>query len=323
MNKLSIIVPVYNGEKTIEKSIVSLLKQTIPVDIIVVNDGSKDKTEEIILKLKENNDNIHYFHKENGGIANTRNYGVDRVETDFFGFLDADDTVREDMAEKMLKCIEENKADICLSNFTWVFEDGNTRHQKDVFYKDKHEILEKMFAVLWNKVYRTEWFRNTGLRFPEGLRYEDASLLYRLAYFMDKVCYVDETFVDYYQIQGSITHTFGININDMILVFKGIKEFYIEKGAFDEYKDEIEYLYIRFFLGNSYLRACRIIDKEVRKDTLNKGWNILMENFPDFKKNKYLKNSGMKNKYYSLMNRQMYFSNVYLFKLLYKLGIMK
>jgi len=319
-NKLSIIVPVYNGEKTIARAIDSLLRQTINVDIIVINDGSKDNTEKIV---KEYGDKVRYFYKENSGISDTRNLGVLKVNTEFFGFLDADDEVKEDMASKMLKCIEDNNADICMSNFTWVYENGNTKEAKDINYKNKHEILEKMFATLWNKIYRTSWFKETGLLFPSGLRYEDASVLYRLALHMDKVCYVDESFVSYYQIKGSITHTFNININDMIEVFKGIKKYYEEHNAFNEYYEEIEYLFIRFFLGNSYLRACRIIDKDAREDTLNKGWNFLCENFPNFKECKYLNNSGMKNKYFKLMNKSLYFGNVWIFKLMYKLGLMK
>lgn len=323
MNRLSIIVPVYNGEKTIERSLMSLVKQTVPVDIIVLNDGSTDNTGEIVASLQKTYANIKCYLRENSGIADARNYGVDKVETEFFGFLDADDEVKEDMAEKMLKCIDENDADICFSNFTWVYENGEKKLQKDVGYKNKKELLTGMFAVLWNKIYRTSWFRNTGIRFPYGLRYEDASVLYRLVLHMDKVCYVDEAFVDYYQITGSITHTYNVNINDMIKVFEGIRSYYEECGAFDNFKDEIEYLFVRFFLGNSYLRACRIPDKEVRNATLNKGWDALTSNFPDFKNNRYLKNGGLKNKYFAIMNKSLYFSNVSLFKLLYRLKVMK
>ena len=318
---LSIIVPVYNGEKTIERCLVSLLRQSERVKIIVVNDGSIDSTEDIVLNLKKDNDNIYYFYKENSGISDARNFGVDKVETEFFGFLDSDDVVKEDMAYKMLRAIEDN--DICMANFTWVYEDGLRKEAFDVGYKDKHEIIEKMFSTLWNKIYRTSWFRNTGIRFPSGLRYEDTSVLIRLAYYMDRVAYVDEAFVDYYQIDGSITHTFNININDMIAVFDGIKEFYINKNAFDEYRPELEYLTIRFFLGSSYLRACRIVDKNIRKDTLDKGWNYLNNTYPNFKDNKYLNNGGKKNKYFKVLNKFLYFYNVPLFRLFYKLGILK
>lgn len=321
--KLSIIIPVYNDESNIEKAIKSLLLQTEKVRIIVIDDGSTDKTKEKVLSLKENNDNIDYYYKENSGIADARNFGISKVETEYFGFLDSDDSVKPDMAEKMLREIEKTNSDICMSNFTWVYENGKTKEAKDTGYKNKHEILEKMFATLWNKIYRTNWFKDTTISFPSGLRYEDASVLYRLTLYMDKVCYVDEMFVDYFQRKGSITHTFNVNINDMIEVFKGIKEFYIEKESFVEYKEEIEYLFIRFFLGNSYLRACRIKNKTVRKETLDKGWKFLNSNFPCFRNNKYLNNNGRKNKYFKNITENRYYSNVYLFKALYSIGLMK
>ena len=321
MNKLSIIVPVYNGEKTIKRTIDSLLNQTVEVDIIVINDGSNDNTEKIVLDLKKDNGNIYYHYKDNSGISDTRNLGIEKVNTEFFGFLDSDDYVKTDMAEKMLDAIKDN--DICMSNFTWVYEDGSRKEAKDIGYKNKHEIIEKMFSTLWNKIYCTSWFKNTGIKFPSGLRYEDTSVLIRLAYFMDKVAYVDEAFVDYYQLNGSITHTFNININDMIAVFRDIKKFYEEKGAFEEYKPELEYLTIRFFLGSSYLRACRIKNKEIKKDTLDKGWNYLNETYPNYKDNVYLNNGGKKNLYFKLINKRRYYLNARIFKRFYELGIMK
>lgn len=322
MNKISVIVPVYNGEKDIERCLFSLLNQTISVDIIVVDDGSNDSTRNVVENISKSHPEIHYFYKENGGIANTRNFGVEHIETEYFGFLDSDDYVEPKMYEMMLREIEKTNSDICMCNFLWVYE-NSTKLAKDINYQNKHELLSGMFATLWNKLYRTKWFKETRITFPDGLRYEDASVLYRLVNHMDHVCYVDEAFVNYIQREGSITHTFNININDMIEVFKGIKTYYQDVGSYKEYRDEIEYLFIRFFLGNSYLRACRINDKKIRKETLNKGWNFLQDNYPNFKQNRYLKGSGLKNKYFSLMNRTLYFNNVYLFRLLYALKIMK
>lgn len=321
MNKLSIIVPVYNDERHIENCLNSLLKQTIEVDVIVVDDGSIDNTTSIVKKICSNHNNVHYFSKANEGIASARNYGVNKVETEYFGFLDSDDTCKNDMAEKMLNKIEEDNADICFSNFNWLYENGKRKASKDVFYLNKKDIFIKMFATLWNKIYRTKWFKDTNISFPNGYRYEDASVLYRLVPYMNKVCYVDESFVDYYQRKGSITHTFNININDMIHVFKGIVDYYKSKNLFDEYKDEIEYVTTRFFLGNSYLRACRIEDNKIREETLEKGWNFLNDTFPSFKDNKYLQLPGTKNTYFKSITQKSYFSNAKLFKLLYKLHL--
>lgn len=321
MEELSIIVPVYNGEETIKRAIESLLNQTIKVRIIVVNDGSRDYTETLVLDLIQNHDNIEYYYKDNSGISDTRNLGIDKVRTKYFGFLDADDYVKSNMAEKMLAAIKENDSDICFSNFIWVHDDCKKVITIDTGYKDKHEILKKMFNTLWNKIYKTEWFRGTNIRFPSGLRYEDTSVLMRLGLYMDKVAYVNDAFVDYYQVSGSITHTFNTNVNDMLKVFDGIREFYIQHNAYDEYKDEIEYLFIRFLLGSSYLRACRIEDKQVRKDTLDRGWEYLNRVVPNFRNNKYVKQDGNKNSYFRHITSFTYYLNSNIFNFLYKLGI--
>lgn len=322
MNDISIIVPVYNGEKDIEKCLFSLLDQSVKVDIIVIDDGSTDNTADIVKGLMNKYNQIHYHKIENHGIANARNVGVSMVKTAYFGFLDSDDTIAKDMYEKMLKAIKKDDSDICMANFYWVYENSQ-KLAKDVGYQNKHELLEKMFATLWNKLYKTSWFKKTNLSFPYGLHYEDASLLYRLVYYMDKVAYVDEAFVNYYQRKGSITHTFTVYINDMIEVLQGIKAFYDQNDKDGEYTKEIEYLFIRFFLGNSYLRACRIKDSKTRNEVLKKGYACLIENYPNYRLNPYLNNGGLKNKYFKLMNKQSYFINVYLFKLFYALGIMK
>ncbi len=320
--KLSIIVPVFNDAKHLCKSLESLIRQTEEVVVIVVDDGSTDGSGEIAKEYADKYSNVICKRKENEGIASARNFGVAQVETEYFGFLDSDDYVEPDMAELMLKKIEEEKADICFSNFIWKYEDGSTRITKDIDFKDKKDILVNMMAVLWNKIYRTEWFRNNNISFPDGYRYEDASVLYKSVIRMDRVAYVDKVFVSYVQRTGSITRTFNVNINDMIHVFEDLDEYY-KANTNGEYKDEIEYLFIRFFLGNSYLRACRIIDKKVRKETLDKGWNCLVKHYPNFKNNRYLKNSGMKNRYFSLVDRNLYYGNVSLFKIAYRLGIMK
>ena len=306
MNKLSIIVPVYNDEKNIENAINSLLNQTIEVDIIVVDDGSTDNTTNILNKLKEQHNNIYYFRKENEGIACARNFGVDKVNTEFFGFLDSDDTCKSDMAEKMLGEIEKTNSDICFCNFTWVYPNSKRKETKDVHYINKEDLFVKMFATLWNKIYRTFWFKNAKISFPKGYRYEDASVLYRLIPLMDKICYVDESLVDYNQRKGSITHTFDVNVNDMIHVFQGIIDYYKSNNLFNKYKDEIEYVTTRFFLGNSFLRVSRIKNKKERKKYLKLGWDFLNEKFPHFKDNKYLLMPGLKNKYFKNITERKY-----------------
>lgn len=323
MNKLSMIVPVYNDEKNIKNSIESLLNQTIPVDIIVVNDGSTDSTESIVQELSKKHKNIKYYKKVNKGIACARNYGLSKVKTKYFGFLDSDDTCKNDMAEKMINEIEKTKSDVCFSNFTWVYPDGTNKLSIDTGYQNKKEIITKMYATLWNKIYKTSWFKKTKIKFPEGLQYEDASILYRLVPYMDKVCYVSDSFVFYNQRSKSITHTFDVNVDNMINVFVGILNEYKKKKLFNMYKDELEYITIRFFLGNSYLRTCRIDDVSIRNSILNKSWTFLNNQFPEFNNNKYLLEKGFKNNYYKRITQSKFYGNVKFIRILYLLGLLK
>ncbi len=319
-NKLSVIVPVYNDETNISNSLESLCKQTLKIDIIVVDDGSSDKTSQkindIILKYPELN--IRYYYKENGGISDARNYGLSKVESEYFTFLDSDDYVVFDIYEKMLKQMILENSDICFCDFYWS-DKQNNKVIKDTFYKDEKEIIVGMYAVLWNKIYKTEWFKKINLKFPKGLKYEDASLLYRLAPYMKKVSYVKDPCVYYIQREGSITHTFKNNILDMIEVFKGIKNYYLDQGMYEKYKSELEYVFIRFFLGSNFIRACKIYDNNLRNETLVKGYNFLITEFKDFKQNKYLKNKSLKNIYFRLINKNTYKLFSFIFSLYFKI----
>ena len=107
MNKITVIIPVYNGEKDISRAINSLLQQSIFVDILVIDDGSTDKTKDVVMSLAKDHDNIRYVYKENDGVSEARNLGMDLVKSEYFAFLDADDYVKPQMYEKMLGKIEE------------------------------------------------------------------------------------------------------------------------------------------------------------------------------------------------------------------------
>ena len=311
MAKISIIVPCYNAEKSVERTLESLLNQTCKdICILAIDDGSKDTTGKILDDYQAKYPEIiKVFHKPNEGIAATRNFGLDHVETPYFGFLDSDDYCEPEMFEKLLAKAESSGAEVVVSNFTWETSKG-PRLEKEGPYSLHKEMLIKLFAVLWNKLYLTEAIKATGLRFPDGNRYEDACFLYSLVPHLTKIDFIDESFVHYVQVETSITHTNNNEVKNMIVVFKKIVEHYKEMGWFEEYHDELEYLHIKFFLGNSFLRSSMIQDKQDRTTTINMGWELLNKEFPNWSKNPYLKSlGGMKNKYFSLVRSW----NIYLF----------
>ena len=114
MPKFSIIVPIYNKEKYIERCIKSILNQTMQdFEIIILNDGSTDKSEEVLLKyINKNKEKIIYFKQDNHGIAQTRNNAIEKVTGEYFLFIDADDYIENNLLEKLNYITIEEKIDI-------------------------------------------------------------------------------------------------------------------------------------------------------------------------------------------------------------------
>jgi glycosyltransferase involved in cell wall biosynthesis len=317
--KVSIIVPVHNVEAYLEKCLDSLLAQTLEdIEILVINDSSPDNSQSIIDRyVKANPKKIKAFLKPNGGIADTRNYGLSKVTGEYFGFLDSDDTVEPTMFEKMFLKAQETNSDVVFSDFWWTYPDKEKR-TSDGLYRDNKDMLTHMFATLWNKLYRTAFIRSLDITFPVGYRYEDASFLYKIAPYIKTWAYINEPFVHYLQREGSITHNHNEKVKDMIHVFDDLLLFYHQRKFYDQYQAELEYLFIRFFLGNSFKRTCQIKDADDRKRTLDLSFDILHRNFPNWKANPYLKKGGLKDQYYRTINRFTYKLYATLFHFLYQ-----
>ncbi|MDD7226789.1 MAG: glycosyltransferase [Firmicutes bacterium] len=316
MSWLCVIVPCYNGEKFIGRCLESLVNQTLQdIEIIVINDGSTDNSQDIIDSYANKYHNIKAYKIPNSGIADARNFGVSKVETPYFGFLDCDDYTDVTMFEKMYNKAIETNAQVVVSNFYWV-KGKKKKLEKEGPYNTGKDMLIHLFAVLWNKIYDTAFVRSTNIRFPSGNRYEDAYFLYCLAPNIERLAFVDEAFVHYVQHENSITHNNNEEVKNMITIFDNILNYYAHTNRYDEYHDELEYLHIKFFLGNSFLRSARIDDKQDRDYTIQLGWNMLNDEFPDWHHNHYLKElPGLKNLYF----RMVYDWNVMLFAYLFRI----
>lgn len=124
-NLISIIIPVYNAEKYLKKCIDSILDQTYSnLEIIIVNDGSKDNSLDIINEYATKDSRIKVCNKENGGVSSARNEGINKANGTYVMFIDADDYIEKDMLKKMYDCIEENNAGICLCGMNVVSTEG-------------------------------------------------------------------------------------------------------------------------------------------------------------------------------------------------------
>ena len=308
MPKVSVIVPIYNVEKYLEKCINSLLSQTLEdIQIILVNDGSKDNSGNIAKEYEKNNkDRVIYVEKENGGLSDARNYGIKYATGDFIAFLDSDDYIEKNAYEEMYnKAIEEN-ADYVECDFIWEFP-NKIRVDKQYPYKNKKEMLSFVRVVAWNKLIKRQLITDNNLEFPKGLRYEDVEFTYKLIPFVNKFVYVDKPFIHYVQREGSIANVQNERTAEIFTVLDNVIEFYKKNNIYEKYRDELEYNYARYLLCSSLKRMCKIKDKTIREKLLTESWKRLNSNFPNWKENVILKTVNIgKNKYMRTVNKSTY-----------------
>lgn len=215
--KVSVVVPVYNVEKYIDKCLDSLVPQTLKeIEIIVVNDGSPDNSQTVIDKYTaQYPEKVFSYIKTNGGLGDARNYGIDRVHGEYIGFVDSDDWVDKKMFESMYKAAKDEDDDIVICDLIEINDGWQTGHvaqgyrgNKDHFPLTKYDFmlnsLDPSFA--WNKLYKRSLFYIK--KFPSQW-YEDMGSTPILLSYANKIGYIPYAFYYYRQVAQSITKASG------------------------------------------------------------------------------------------------------------------
>ena len=220
--KITVIVPVYNVENYLEKCLDSLINQTYKnIEIIVINDGSTDNSGEICQEYAQKDNRIVYIEKENGGLSDARNVGLDKMTGSYVTFIDSDDWIEQDYIETLYKKIVEYQADIAVGNYYSYNEDeetyyfhiyGNSYYEKVYdnisIFENLYESQEmKSFALIsaWGKLYKAKLFDY--LRFDKGKLGEDGYFNQKMYLSVNKVVYLNKGLYAYRQRSGSITNT--------------------------------------------------------------------------------------------------------------------
>ena len=220
--KITVIVPVYNVEHYLSKCLDSILKQTYQnLEIIVVNDGSTDNSGGICQEYAQKDSRIIYIEKENGGLSDARNAGLDRMTGSYVTFVDSDDWIEQDYVEVLYNKLTEYQADVSVGNYYSYNEDegmyyfhinGDSYYEK-VFdnvsiFENLYESQEmKSFALIsaWGKLYKASLFDY--IRFDKGKLGEDGYMNQKLYLLVQKVIYINQGLYAYRQRSGSITKT--------------------------------------------------------------------------------------------------------------------
>lgn len=219
--KISIIIPVYNVEAYVERCLKSVMTQTYhgTIECLIVDDCGTDKSMEVVEKVLRGYQGPIDFkilrHDRNRGLSAARNTGMDATTGDYLFFLDSDDEISADCIEAMAVPLKEEQYDLVVGNVRTIgcdslhrsillkLEDGKVLRGKEI--ESSYHIKWKMIAV--NKLYRTDFIRQQGLRFKEGLVHEDELWSLQVACLAQSLRAVNKFTYVYYVREGSIMHT--------------------------------------------------------------------------------------------------------------------
>ena len=270
-NKISIIIPVYNVEKYLKQCIESVMNQTYKqLEIILVDDGSKDMSGSICDEYVKKDDRIKVIHKENGGLSSARNAGIQAATGKYIMFLDSDDFLEEYACEILYNEIESRNLDYVMGNYIYTTSEGKKWEYPMFPVKDSFEVslqdYKKSFfvmnSVVVNKIFKREFIQKNNFKFVEGAIAEDAifcSSCYTKSpksYFLNKIMY---------NYRQNDTNT-SISTNCNKLYFLKLDEAY--KLIYHNYKITNNLGFYRFFCARimPYF-LCKIIDtKELKTD---------------------------------------------------------
>ena len=289
---ISIIVPIYNAEKYIEKCLDSLINQTKKeLEIILINDGSKDKTEEIIKKYKD--DRIRYFKNKNQGIGKTRNFGIEKATGEYLMFIDSDDFLAKEACEFLYEKAKKENSDLVICDFYKIYEDN--RLEEIMLPTFKPTTLKKMPNLLldinlapWNKLYKTSLIKENKIKFIENLKYEDAPFVAEAFDKAEKISKVDE-YLNYYLIRGnSETTVRDERTFDILKIIEIIRVYFQDK---DYVQDTLKKLIVRI-TTNYTIQQRNQKDIAVGIRFIDEAFKYLKKYVPDYKNNIYYKERG-------------------------------
>lgn len=322
MPKVSVIVPVYNAEKYIEKCISSIANQTMKdIEILAINDGSTDSSLKKLEKLSLKYKNIRIFDKENGGAGSARNIGLDNADSEFIKFVDADDYLDVNILEKMYLLAIENNVSLVRGNYRTILgpfkmEDkcswSNIKGSQIVdVHKNKDYIVTETPGI-GNKLIKRDIIGD--LRFPEKTKWEDLAIMPIIIAKSEKIFHLDEQVYNYRVNMNTTIKDFICkipNILDIIKCTENIDKQMKQMGMAEEYKNQIESLYILhtlFRVENAMLWVNLPRDK--KEVVINSLIGILDIKYPNWRNNKTVEDYKKVNGLFNLdMNRLSTFYN--------------
>ena len=258
---VSIIVPVYNGEKTIERCLRSIQNQSYSnIEVLVVNDGSSDHTDRIIKKYAQRDSRFRYIEKENSGVSDSRNVAMEQAKGDYFQFVDGDDWLVKQATEEFVNTALTYGCDMVISDFYRVC--GRRIYTKG--HIDAGPVITRMkyaeymmeapanfyYGVLWNKFFRADIIRTFALKCSTQLDWcEDFQFNLEYLQYVGKVGVIRKPLYYYVKTKGSLVDTqvnFQQSIRTKRILFDHYRDLYKAIDLYEENKLRIQMFYLSF-----------------------------------------------------------------------------
>jgi glycosyltransferase involved in cell wall biosynthesis len=299
---VSIIVPVYNSESYLVRCIESILNQSYTnIEVILVNDGSKDKSGDVCNYYESLDHRAVALHIENSGVSNARNVGLNKAVGQYIGFCDADDFFEPTMIEELLEQLIHTKSDIAICGYTNVYESG--KKLESLLGKDNTFNSEKLISFMisddniggfvWNKLFSSIMVKNVS--FNEKLEIcEDVNFIFDVSAFNDfRGCYINRPLYNYYQ--NSLSATRNLNnlfISDQRFKFSDAYNLLMLKTEDSRLivdRDIQNTIRSKIFVCSLSTYLQNVISKELNKSKRNLLRKNMKENYKSFIKDKYIK----------------------------------
>lgn len=206
---VSIIVPIYNVEKYLDRCINSLVNQTYKnIEIILVDDGSPDKSGKICDMWSAKDSRIKVIHKKNGGLSDARNVGIEKAKGKYISLVDSDDYVHVKFIEILYSLCVENNSDLAMcGNYTTSKEEDwkseiTDYTKRTINCRKALEDRKIPYCVAWNKLYKSEILKK--IKYPKGKIHEDVAVIYEILYISKSMAITDAKLYYYYENHNSI-----------------------------------------------------------------------------------------------------------------------
>ena len=298
--KLSIVIPVYNTAPWLAHCLDSVLDSDGDFEIVVVNDGSTDRSGEILQSYRSRfSEVVRVIETPNGGLGHARNTGIEEAQGEFLLFLDSDDYLSLNAVKEILQTLDSAGPETDIVVFDFAHVDGNGQElasfqgtvQNEAFSFDA--CPEQLFAPhnAVNKLWRRQLFTESGIRFPDRRWFEDLATVPKLYLPARQILPVHRAWYRYYQRSGSIMldTSQAVRNLEMTDTVESVLDYYQEQHALEAYHDQLEYKFFYEELLASVTRVNRIdlnnpVQAQLRDDYLKR--------FPNWRSNPYVRSAS-------------------------------